>query len=107
MLTCTDGYAYGNQPQIGLWNLARLAEALLPLIPEAELQAGLEFYGDTYQKAFTGALAAKLGLTSIDEDMELVTEMFRLMNAVETDFTLFFRGLAAVRGSTWAHVGRA
>jgi uncharacterized protein YdiU (UPF0061 family) len=93
----TRRYAYGNQPQIGLWNLARLAEALLPLIPEAELQAGLEFYGDTYQKAFTGALAAKLGLTSIDEDMELVTEMFRLMNAVETDFTLFFRGLAAVR----------
>ncbi|HKX39073.1 MAG TPA: YdiU family protein, partial [Burkholderiales bacterium] len=88
-------YCYGNQPQIGLWNLARLAEALLPLIPREELEAALEGYGKTYAEAFRKALAAKLGLADLDD--ELVKDMFELMAAVETDFTLFFRGLSAVK----------
>ena len=87
-------YCYGNQPQIGLWNLARFAESLLPLIPKEDLEAGLEVYGTTYSAAFRRALAAKLGLAELDD--ALVTEMFELMAAVETDFTLFFRGLSAV-----------
>jgi len=95
--TDADGrrYCYGNQPQIGLWNLARFAESLLGLLPKEELEAGLELYGTTYTETFRTALAAKLGLAELDE--ALVTEMFELMAAVETDFTLFFRGLAAVR----------
>jgi len=87
-------YCYGNQPQIGLWNLTRLAEALLPLIPKEELEAGLELYGKTYTEAFRKALAAKLGLPELDD--ALVKEMFELMAEVETDFTLFFRGLSSV-----------
>jgi protein adenylyltransferase len=87
-------YCYGNQPQIGLWNLTRLAEALLPLIPREELEAALEGYGKTYAEAFRKALAAKLGLAELDD--ELVKDMFELMAAVETDFTLFFRGLSSV-----------
>jgi uncharacterized protein YdiU (UPF0061 family) len=90
-------YCYGNQPQIGLWNLARLAEAVLPIIPEAELQEGLQLYGETYQSSFVAALAAKLGVASLEGEDALVQEMFQILNAVETDFTLFFRGLAAVR----------
>jgi uncharacterized protein YdiU (UPF0061 family) len=93
----TRRYSYGNQPQIGLWNLARLAEAVLPVIPEAELQEGLQLYGDTYQSSFVAALAAKLGMASLEGKDTLVQEMFQILNAVETDFTLFFRGLAAVR----------
>ena len=87
-------YCYGNQPQIGLWNLTRLAEALLPLVPKEALEAGLELYGQTYNGSFRKALAAKLGLAELDDD--LVKELFELMAAVETDFTLFFRGLASV-----------
>jgi len=87
-------YCYGNQPQIGLWNLTRLAEALLPLMPKEELEAGLELYGKTYTEAFRKALAAKLGLPELDD--ALVKEMFELMAEVETDFTLFFRGLSSV-----------
>jgi uncharacterized protein YdiU (UPF0061 family) len=88
-------YCYGNQPQIGLWNLARFAESLLPVIPKEELEAGLDLYGRTYTERFRAALAAKLGLAALDDD--LVKEMFELMAAVETDFTLFFRGLAQAR----------
>ncbi len=95
----TRRYCYGNQPQIGLWNLARLAEALLPLIPKEDLEAGLEVYGNAYQESFGRALAQKLGLDGFDQDGDeaLLTELFQALNAVETDFTLFFRGLSAVR----------
>ena len=93
-------YCYGNQPQIGLWNLARLGEALLPILPQAELEQGLKLYGDTYRESFSKALAQKLGIASIATgDEELVTGMFGVLNAAETDFTLFFRGLAAVEDS--------
>jgi len=91
-------YCYGNQPQIGLWNLARFAESLLPLVPKEELEAGLALYADTYQKTFAQALAAKLGLATLDE--ALVDELFGMLAAVETDFTLFFRGLSAVRADS-------
>ncbi|MGH8688881.1 MAG: protein adenylyltransferase SelO [Burkholderiales bacterium] len=98
--TDADGrrYCYGNQPQIGLWNLARFAEALLPMIPKEALEEGLEAYRDTYKDAFGRALAAKLGIASVDDarDEAFLTELFSVLGAVETDFTLFFRGLAAV-----------
>jgi uncharacterized protein YdiU (UPF0061 family) len=93
-------YCYGNQPQIALWNLARLAEALLPIMPKEELEKGLKLYGNTYRESFSKALAQKLGIASIETgDEELVTEMFGVLNAAETDFTLFFRGLASVEDS--------
>ncbi|HEX6154750.1 MAG TPA: YdiU family protein, partial [Burkholderiales bacterium] len=51
-------YTYGNQPQIAHWNLARLAEALLPLIPDqAPLEKGLNLYAETFNTAWRGALA--------------------------------------------------
>ena len=93
-------YCYGQQPQIGLWNLARLAEALLPVMPKEELEEGLELYGNAYRESFSTALAQKLGFASLAAgDDELVTEMFGMLSAVETDFTLFFRGLASVEES--------
>ena len=93
-------YCYGNQPQIGLWNLTRFAEALLPIMPKEELEDGLKLYGNTYRESFSKALAQKLGIASIETgDEELVTEMFGVLGAVETDFTLFFRGLASVEDS--------
>jgi len=95
-------YCYGNQPQIGLWNLARFAEALLPAIPKEALEEGLEIYRDAYQEAFGKALAAKLGVAELDD--ALVTELFELLAAVETDFTLFFRGLSSVSPGTDAQL---
>jgi uncharacterized protein YdiU (UPF0061 family) len=90
-------YCYGNQPHIAQWNLARLAEALLPLIPDkARLAQGLELYASTFADAWREALARKLGVAALDrpEDEALVNELFELLQAAETDFTIFFRNLA-------------
>jgi uncharacterized protein YdiU (UPF0061 family) len=95
-------YSYGNQPQIALWNLARLAEALLPLVPEEALQEGLDLYGRTYRESFTHALAQKLGLASLEQpgDGELVEDLFQLLGQAETDFSLFFRSLSRVEDAS-------
>ena len=90
-------YCYGNQPHIAQWNLARLAEALLPLVPEKEqLEAGLTLYADTFSAAWQRALAQKLGVSALDRpgDEALVGELFQLLAESETDFTIFFRNLA-------------
>jgi uncharacterized protein YdiU (UPF0061 family) len=95
----TRRYCYGNQPQIAQWNLARLAEALLPLNPErAALEEGLTIYAETFNSAWQRALAQKLGLVALGRpgDDQLVSDLFVLLYEVETDFTIFFRNLAAV-----------
>ena len=95
----TRRYCYGNQPHIAQWNLARLAEALLPLAPDkAPLEEGLKLYADTFNDAWQRALARKLGLGALDQpgDDELAGDLFALLAQVETDFTLFFRGLSSV-----------
>jgi uncharacterized protein YdiU (UPF0061 family) len=90
-------YAYGQQPHIAQWNLARLAEALLPLIPKEALEPGLALYAETFNRGWQLAFASKLGLTSWkEEDDELLSRMFEALGEAETDFTLFFRNLAAV-----------
>jgi uncharacterized protein YdiU (UPF0061 family) len=90
-------YCYGNQPHIALWNLARLAEALLPIVPREELEQGLALYEETFRDAWWAALAQKLGVRALDQDGDeaLVKDLFDLLAKAETDFTLFFRGLAA------------
>jgi uncharacterized protein YdiU (UPF0061 family) len=88
-------YCYGNQPYIAQWNLARLAEALLPLIPEVPaLEEGLKIYADTFQAGWQRALAQKVGLVSLDD--ELSKQLFEALGEAETDFTIFFRNLARV-----------
>jgi protein adenylyltransferase len=91
-------YCYGNQPGIAQWNLARFAEALLPLAPRDALEAGLALYAEVYQEASARTFADKLGLSSLaqDGDEALLAALFEVMAAAETDFTLFFRNLAAL-----------
>lgn len=89
-------YCFGNQPAIAMWNLARLGQALAPLgLSEAGIEAGIDAYRATYESTFPGMLAAKLGLTHLDDDA-LVSDLFTLLQRVETDMTLFFRNLAQV-----------
>ncbi len=90
-------YSYGNQPHIAQWNLTRLAEALLPLIPDkAVLEDGLALYADTFSAAWQRELAKKLGVAALNQpgDDALVSELFQVLVERETDFTIFFRNLA-------------
>lgn len=92
-------YCYGNQPGIAQWNLVRLANAIYPLVEDkTPFEAGLGVYTDTFEAGSARMLADKLGLADIarDGDDALMTELFELLQAAETDMTIFFRRLAAV-----------
>lgn len=104
-----DGrYAYGNQPLVAQWNLARLAEALLPLLHEDEEQAvavaaeSLDRFPHQYHAAWTAGMRAKLGLPDdLDPTVAapLVDELLALMQSGRVDYTSFFRALCvAARG---------
>jgi len=91
-------YSYGAQPNIALWNLVRLANAIYPLIGEAKpLEDALKIYGDTYAQCRQQDMAAKLGWADYHEgDNQRVESLFDLLGQTETDMTLFFRQLAQV-----------
>ena len=92
-------YAFGNQPPIAQWNLARLAECLLPLFPGAALadaRAAIEGFADTYRGHWLAGMRRKLGLaTAEDGDEALARDFLEALQAVEADFTLSFRALVA------------
>jgi len=101
-------YALGNQPVVAEWNLARLAEALLPLLADdrdAAVAIAVESLGafrDLYSAAWSAGMRAKLGLPG-DVDRAtastLVSDLVALVQADHVDHTSFFRSLgAAARG---------
>jgi uncharacterized protein YdiU (UPF0061 family) len=97
-------YAYNNQPNIGLWNLTRLAEALLPLLaedPEAAVEAAQEAltaYPASYARYWLDGMRAKTGLKAAhDDDRALINDLFEVMNAAGADFTLTFHYLSTLR----------
>jgi uncharacterized protein YdiU (UPF0061 family) len=104
----TGRYAYGNQPVVAEWNLARLAEAILPLLHDDQEQAvalaveSLGTFRTAYAGAWTRGMHAKLGLPEgLAEPVatSLVGDLLDLMKAGRVDHTGFFRALgAAARG---------
>jgi len=96
-------YAYGNQPRVALWNLARLAESLLPVLAqesgseEAGLVAAneaLSAFEPQFQAAHSAGLRRKLGLVVEREgDAALAENLLQCMAANHADFTLTFRRL--------------
>jgi uncharacterized protein YdiU (UPF0061 family) len=91
-------YAFGNQPAIGAWNVARLGEAWLPLVDgdEQVVEAALATYETTYTSAATQRFAAKLGLSfeAAQDDGQLLQDLFAWLQQAGIDMTLFFRALA-------------
>jgi uncharacterized protein YdiU (UPF0061 family) len=101
----TGRYAYGNQPVVAEWNLARLAEALLPLFSDDQEQAvalaveALGGFRQQYDAAWSAGMRAKLGLPEDLDDTvaaPLVDELLALLQADHVDFTSFFRALSGV-----------
>jgi uncharacterized protein YdiU (UPF0061 family) len=92
-------YAFGRQPAIAAWNLARFAEALLPIVGQAEpLEEGLQEYATRFNEGWRSMMAGKLGLLAFDpaSDDELTNELFTILQVTETDMTIFFRKLSEV-----------
>ena len=94
-------YAYSRQPSIGVWNLARLAECLLPLLSNdmdaaiAEAEQVLDAYQTAFERAYQEGLRRKLGLlTQREGDAELGRDLLQAMAANGADFTLTFRQLS-------------
>jgi uncharacterized protein YdiU (UPF0061 family) len=94
-------YAYGNQPRIAQWNLARLAETLLPLLAADEptaiaaAQESLTAFASRFQAAYLAGLRRKIGLATEREGDEALTQGFlERLAADRVDFTLAFRVLS-------------
>ncbi|MDO5978185.1 protein adenylyltransferase SelO [Flavivirga spongiicola] len=89
-------YRYGAQLDIGLWNLYQLANALYPLIGEAEgLERILKSYNKKAQDQYLEMMRSKLGLFSYEKsDAELIYSLEETLQLTETDMTIFFRTLS-------------
>jgi len=109
-------YAYGNQPRIAQWNLARLAEALLPLLDASADQAlaiaqeAIDGFGPRFEAAWLDVFRAKLGLLMPQpEDGELIDGWLQTLAALEADFTNSFHALTAAatgdEGPLWVEMG--
>ena len=111
-------YAYGRQPRIAAWNLARLAEAMLPLMGETDetaIEAAKEAigqFGPRFEASYMAGMRQKIGLrTEQDGDEALTGDVLQALHGV--DWTLAFRALAdaadgddapaeALFGEAWA-----
>ncbi|QGG49039.1 protein adenylyltransferase SelO [Heliorestis convoluta] len=94
-------YAYGNQPHMAAWNLARFAETLLPLLDEEEEQAvkvaqeAISEFADLYHCNWNAGMRAKLGLFQEEpEDKELIKGLLSMMEKYSADYTNTFRALS-------------
>lgn len=89
-------YRYGNQPNIGLWNLFQLANALYPLIEEVELlEAVLAAYKTNFEQKSLAMMKSKLGLFEDNKnDLGIIQNLEDTLQLVETDMTIFFRNLS-------------
>ena len=96
-------YAFGNQPRIGQWNLARFAEALLPLIDEdadiavEQAQEVLTAFAMHYQEKWVQCMRSKLGLVDVQEDdHKLVADLMEILETQKLDYTSTLRRLSSV-----------
>jgi serine/tyrosine/threonine adenylyltransferase len=108
-------YAYANQPRIALWNLTRLAEAMLPLLEQeagsqesavASANEALAAFDSQFQAARRAGLQRKLGLyAERDEDLALAEDLLERMAANSADFTLTFRRLCDAAAGVEGDIG--
>ncbi len=92
-------YRYGQQPQVALWNLAQLANALVPIFESTEpLQAGIDLYSSTFNHQCRDMLTSKLGLSPQEDqdDTNLTSDLLEVLQLTETDMAIFYRQLAQI-----------
>lgn len=95
-------YAWNRQSRMGKWNLARLAEALLPLIDADQAKAivaaegVLAQFSDVFHNHYVSIFSAKLGLAADESNEAFIRQTLKIMADNEVDFTLFFRQLTRI-----------
>ena len=91
-------YRFGNQPNIGLWNLLQLANAIYPPIEDTKaLEDILNGYNEKFHQEYEKMMKSKLGLTTENEnDKNLIKELESNLHLSETDMTLFYRNLSNI-----------
>jgi uncharacterized protein YdiU (UPF0061 family) len=91
-------YAFHRQPDIGLWNLHALAQALLPLMTEEQAREALAAYEPALVAHYTDLMRQKLGLEEWrPEDGDLLTGLLEILQANQVDYTNAFRALGGVQ----------
>ena len=96
-------YRFGNQPQIAFWNLGQLANSIYPLIEQTEpFHQALNVYTETFEQGWHKMMASKLGFKKFDPetDEELCSDLFVLLQLIETDMSIFYRQLAKLNCSS-------
>jgi uncharacterized protein YdiU (UPF0061 family) len=87
-------YAFDQQPNIGLWNLAALGQALTPLVDEQRLNEVLNRYHGLFRAHYLALMRRKLGLQQDeDDDLELLRAWLGLLQANALDYTSLWRSL--------------
>lgn len=87
-------YAFDQQPNVGLWNLYKLAQTLIPLVEVEQAETVLGEYQTVFTNHFAEIMRRKLGLQTIEpEDTELIDDLFEILQTSLVDYTQFFRRL--------------
>ena len=94
----TGRYAFDQQPRIGYWNLAALAQSLLSLIDLEEAKAAINTYADEFNAHMHGLMLTKLGFkTDLEGDQKLWMDLLDVLAESRVDYTIFFRKLSEYR----------
>jgi uncharacterized protein YdiU (UPF0061 family) len=98
-------YAFDQQPQVGLWNLTCLAQALMPLIEVDAAKAALETYQTRFTEKYYQLMGHKLGFEHVQDDiLQLLGDLLDQMKRSQTDYTRLFHALGDVQShATHSH----
>ncbi len=96
----TGRYAFNQQPNVGLWNLYKLAQTLIPLIEPEEAETVLSEYQPAFFEKLIELMREKLGLQTAQEvDNELFFELLEILQKNTIDYTQFFRRLGEFKSA--------
>ena len=96
-------YSFGNQPNIGAWNLQALMHALAPMVNIEKMEKILDNYARIYTERYLYLMGKKIGLDKLqDSDLELIKHLLGMMQGMCIDYTLFFRTLSRYDGDRTA-----
>jgi serine/tyrosine/threonine adenylyltransferase len=94
----TGRYAFDQQPRIGYWNLAALAQSLLSIVDLDAAKSAISSYAEIFNAGMNELMNAKLGLSDIrEDDGKLWSDLLDLLAEARVDYTNFFRALGKFR----------